>query len=131
MKKNKFLYLHILQGNYGYGWEDLTAEDTYKEAREQLKCYRENEGGNYRIIQRREINIEGTLKGVLQHVLDLPESSFDTHESDLYVLYSKELATYLTTRPDLKPTLEQSDVVGQDWHGKQFYNFHFQNRVTK
>ena len=42
----------ILQGNYGYGWDDLTSEETRREAREQLKCYRENEGGAYRIIRR-------------------------------------------------------------------------------
>ncbi len=43
----------ILQGYYdGHGWEDLTSEETRKEAREQLKCYQENEGGNYRIIRR-------------------------------------------------------------------------------
>lgn len=45
---------YILRGDYGYGdgWEDLTAEETYREAREQLKCYRENEGGRYRIVRR-------------------------------------------------------------------------------
>lgn len=46
---------YTLQGNYGYGdgWEDLTSEDSRKEIRERLKEYRENEGGNYRIIKRR------------------------------------------------------------------------------
>lgn len=45
---------YVLQGNYGYGhgWEDLCAEETRKEARERLKEYRENEGGNYRIVRR-------------------------------------------------------------------------------
>jgi hypothetical protein len=41
-----------LEGNYGHGWEVVTSEDTFKAAREQLKCYRENEGGTYRIIRR-------------------------------------------------------------------------------
>jgi hypothetical protein len=41
----------VLQGRYGH-WEDLTSEETHKAAREQLKCYRENEGGTYRIIRR-------------------------------------------------------------------------------
>jgi len=33
-----------IQGNYGYGdgWECETTEETYKEAKEQLKAYREN-----------------------------------------------------------------------------------------
>ena len=28
--------------NYGYGWECEISEDTYKSAREQMKCYRAN-----------------------------------------------------------------------------------------
>lgn len=43
---------YALQGNYGHGWEDLTTEETRKAAQEQRQCYRENEGGTYRIIRR-------------------------------------------------------------------------------
>jgi len=61
MKKNKYTYLHILQGRYpGWGhverWEDLCASQSYREVRQNLKEYRENEGGSYRIIKRRELN---------------------------------------------------------------------------
>lgn len=58
MKHNKYEYFSVLQGNYGYGhgWEDLTA-GSRKEVRQSLKEYRENEGGNYRIINRRELNV--------------------------------------------------------------------------
>ena len=46
-------YEYALQGNYGqHGWEDLCVEDTRKEAQERRKEYRQNEGGNYRIIRR-------------------------------------------------------------------------------
>jgi len=57
---NKYNYINVLQGNYGYGygWEDLCADESYKEIRQNLKEYRENEGGSYRIIQRRECNPE-------------------------------------------------------------------------
>ena len=61
---NKFNYLYVLQGNYGYGhgWEDLSAADNsfkgWKEIKADKKCYVENEGGNYRIIERRELNPE-------------------------------------------------------------------------
>ena len=34
-----------IQGNYGHGWEMVTTEETYRQAREQLKCYRENDPG--------------------------------------------------------------------------------------
>lgn len=56
MKTNKYIYLYVLQGRYGYGWEDLTASEKYSEVKADLKAYRENEKGCYRIIQRRELN---------------------------------------------------------------------------
>ena len=54
----KYNYINVLQGQYGQGWEDLCADESYKEIRQNLKEYRENEGGSYRIIQRRECNPE-------------------------------------------------------------------------
>jgi hypothetical protein len=42
-----------LQGEYGQGWELITTEKTRKAARNQLKEYRENEGGLYRIVKKR------------------------------------------------------------------------------
>ena len=59
-RQNKYDYLYVLQGHYGYhSWEDLTAEDktipgAYRRIRQTLREYRENEGGIYRIVQRRE-----------------------------------------------------------------------------
>jgi len=55
---NKFVYLHVVQGYYGtYGWEDLTQSEVRKEARDNLREYRENEPGTpHRLIQRRELN---------------------------------------------------------------------------
>lgn len=47
--------LYVVQGNYGYGhgWEDLTAEKSWKEAKQQLRTYRENESAPFRVIKRR------------------------------------------------------------------------------
>lgn len=57
MKQNKYVYLYVLQGEYGFhGWEDLTASESLKEIRQDKRDYVENEGGVYRIIQRRELN---------------------------------------------------------------------------
>lgn len=56
MKKNKYIYLYVLQGVYSCKWEDLTYSENYKEIKADLKAYRENEKGIYRIIQRRELN---------------------------------------------------------------------------
>ena len=45
----------IIQGNYGYGWEDLSAYDNRKDAQEDLRAYRENEPEYpHRLISRRE-----------------------------------------------------------------------------
>ncbi len=55
---NKYDYLYVLQGQYGHGWEDLSAAEQtaagLREIRSDRKSYRENEGGAYRIISRRE-----------------------------------------------------------------------------
>ena len=57
----KYDYLHVLQGNYGYGdgFEDLCTEDNYREIRARLREYNENEAPyipvSYRTIQRREL----------------------------------------------------------------------------
>ena len=58
MRVNKYLYLYVLQGNYGYGhgFEDLCSSESWREIRDNLKDYRTNEGGWYRIIERREPN---------------------------------------------------------------------------
>ena len=54
---NKYLYLWIVQGHYGFhGWEDVTASETWQEARADLRSYRENEPQYpHRLIQRREL----------------------------------------------------------------------------
>jgi len=61
MKPTKYEYLYVLQGNYGFGhgWEDLSAEPQTFVGRRAIRTtrqeYRDNEGGNYRIIRRREL----------------------------------------------------------------------------
>ena len=44
-----------IQGYYDnqYGWECVTTEETYKAAKEQLKCYNNNEPYPHRIIKKR------------------------------------------------------------------------------
>ena len=49
----KYEYLYVLQGFYAQGWEDLTASTRRSEVNADKRAYRENEGGAYRIIQRR------------------------------------------------------------------------------
>ena len=42
-----------VRGHYGHGWETVTVEETLQAAREQLKCYNENEAYPHRIIKKR------------------------------------------------------------------------------
>lgn len=57
MKTKKYCYLFVLQGNCGYGWEDLTQSESYREIRADLRAYRENAPEiSYRVINRRERN---------------------------------------------------------------------------
>lgn len=46
--------IYVLQGNYGYGWDDLCEYEDKNEAREDKKCYEENEKYPHRIIVRCE-----------------------------------------------------------------------------
>lgn len=63
-KPNRTKPEYVVQGNYGYGWEDLTASDNQAEAKNDLKAYRENEVGvPHRLITRRvPVNESKSLK---------------------------------------------------------------------
>lgn len=53
----KTVLTFIVQGWYGSGWEDVTAEETYTEGRARLKDYRDNDPQHaHRLIRRREPN---------------------------------------------------------------------------
>lgn len=52
----------VVQGNYGYGFDDECAELTWKEVRARLKEYRANGTGVYRVVKRREKIDAQTLK---------------------------------------------------------------------
>ncbi len=58
IESNKYKYMHVLQGDYGHGWEDLAATENVIEVKADLKAYRENEGGKYRIVMRRELKAD-------------------------------------------------------------------------
>jgi hypothetical protein len=47
----------VIQQHWGYGWEDVTEEETRREGLIQLKCYRENQDAPARLILRR-VHIE-------------------------------------------------------------------------
>lgn len=51
--------IYNIMGNYGQGYEVVTAETTRQAAKDQLKCYRDNEPGiAFKIVKKREkINV--------------------------------------------------------------------------
>ncbi len=49
--KTKLVY--VVQGNYGYGWDDENEEDNRVDAKRSIKEYRDNGPGSYRLIRRR------------------------------------------------------------------------------
>jgi hypothetical protein len=55
----KYVKIYFVQGNYGSGFEDLTAHDTFLEAKKERKVYDENER-NYphRVIERRVLRTD-------------------------------------------------------------------------
>ena len=55
-KQNKYSYLFVMQGNYGYGWDDEVTCDSYAEARKTKIEYIENCSGIYRVVKRRVLN---------------------------------------------------------------------------
>jgi hypothetical protein len=51
--KRKTINQYYVQGNYGYGWEDLTSHDTRSEALLEKITYDENESYPHRVVNKR------------------------------------------------------------------------------
>ena len=62
-RKNKYTYEWVIQGNYGYGWEDEAVYDKREYTRSNVRRdYKEYclacPQGSHRIIERRELNTD-------------------------------------------------------------------------
>ena len=57
-KQNKYSYVKVIQGNFGYGWEDVCEYDKqeFSTVKNDLKEYRLSNIGDYRVINRRVLN---------------------------------------------------------------------------
>ena len=64
------------------------------------------------------------LKELLKEKFNLDDSQFSHHESDLYVLYKKEIADFLKSI-NKGYVICMSNVEGQDWFGKSFIDMPF------
>ena len=56
--QTKYIYVKVIQGNHGYGWEDVCEYDKqdYPLVKNDLKEYRLSNTGSYRVIDRRVLN---------------------------------------------------------------------------
>ena len=52
----KYITVYVIQQHYGSGWEDVTQEELYNEARDRRKEYRTNTTHPTRLIRRKELN---------------------------------------------------------------------------
>jgi antirestriction protein len=57
-EKRKTVTLHFVQGNYGQGWEDLTAHESLSSAKAEMKVYDENERTPHRVKTKRVSKID-------------------------------------------------------------------------
>lgn len=60
MYQRKTVDVWEVQGNYGYGhgWEDVYSADSFKDARERLREYRENEPEYRHRLRSRRVKID-------------------------------------------------------------------------
>lgn len=104
-KPNRTKPEYVVQGNYGYGWEDLTASDNQAEARNDLKAYRENETGvSHRLITRR-VPVTENLKESFKENSELDEPKATNVDlfrpgDTVYVKPSKKLGRVKSVKGD-------------------------------
>ena len=59
VRKTRDVYL--IMGKYSNDWDEVCEENTFKEARVQLKCYNENEPYPHKIVKKRVRLEEGLV----------------------------------------------------------------------
>lgn len=142
----------VLQGNYGYGWDDLIEYDIAdfngdllamnREIKQDLKDYREHEtNASHRVITRRvlrdltESTSEPDVAGFVKEIKQvLKPEDIDTYESDLYVRVSPEAGRLLRKYNMLNNPLLSTfvDEIDHDrWYDIPFGNLDNQLSLIK
>ena len=106
----------VLQGNYGYGWDDLVEYEVsdYREARADKKDYDENERQyDHRLIRRRVPNPDYKEKEITEAKVR-PEDDVDFDEFDMFAFISNLFVKDM--KPDLLPL---KSIGGFDSQGKE------------
>jgi len=149
MKKDKLNLLWVLwaysQFKDPYNSESLTIYEFPFWSRNQWKKYADKEGVPddelnrkiYRhkmhdnflayLTQQAKESISNNLKKAMKGILNVPDSEFSTHSSDLYVIHTEKrlewLKKWLTYPQNI--VVSTSNVKGQDWYNKEFIEIPF------
>jgi hypothetical protein len=74
-----------IQGNYGYSWDYLCSEFTYKQAKQTLKEYRENESQYLHKIVHKRIKLLGKkwkdVKNYLESEITVDQTNVNIHNN--------------------------------------------------
>lgn len=74
MKTNKYIYLFVIQGDYGQGWEDVDQSEDFREAWLDYRLYRTEEPDYaHRFIRRRELN-PAYIGNCIDKIMGIPEA---------------------------------------------------------
>ena len=119
----------LLKGDVGNVTKVINDGEAYEVELCQYSIYKV-----YKILKPEQIEIGYiSLKDLLKKDLGLPESSFSGHESDLYVLNDRpEIGQWLKKNYRWYKNVvhSHSNVKGQDWYGKNFYDIPFARMRT-
>ena len=112
-RERKYDYYKVLQGNYGYGWDDLVSYNTsdpqqMKELRDDYKSYQENEHIPLRIITRKELR--ESVKSSHR-----PVKSENKYGADVDRIYEKQLNRIkkLRTKGYSDDEIDDDEIVRQ------------------
>jgi len=141
----KYVQLYFVQGNYGQGWEDLTAHDNRKDARSEMRVYDDNESYPHRVIQRRVLRTDyekGKYGGGGEITdADLNYYIYSTKQVRIAYLGKIQMGAYFSLKDALKEIeyltmaypkneIEKYAIITPDktFHlGKKEYNIRFDN----
>lgn len=141
-RKRKTEDVWTLQGNYGQGWEDLTSEKSRKEILARKREYEQNEGGNYKIVMKRERIQESELSDLLKLAglsedFDIAANRQKRDDSVLNKQMADEVVMDDYTEEDVLIDPEQEydtvgdDVVDYDQEDDDFFKSYQFNRKTQ
>ena len=80
----KYIYLHVLQADYGYGYDDITESENYAETRQDYTDHVKNEKHVvFRIIKRRVLRTTHTKHSMCTTCADIAVQGYSSDLADV------------------------------------------------